>query len=108
MAVAQVKLKELETRVAWLERAIRDMRGDRQPVPVSDEKKEEQEKLSEREQLLAELKAEGLIRDPTPQEQASAERWRALPEEEKKAIIHEMQNLKPGPMLSDIIIQNRR
>lgn len=105
MVVAQVKLKELETRVAWLEQVVRDLRGDKQPVPVSDKKKE---KLSEREQLLAELEAEGLIRGPTPQERASAERWRALPDEEKEAIIKEMQNLKPGPMLSDIIIQNRR
>ncbi|MFQ6099796.1 MAG: hypothetical protein ACE5OS_00975 [Anaerolineae bacterium] len=58
--------------------------------------------------MLAELKAEGLIRDLTPQERVHAERWHALPEDEKQAIIQEMHKLKPGPMLSDVIIQNRR
>lgn len=58
--------------------------------------------------MLAALKAEGLIRDLTPRERVHAERWRALPEEEKRATILEMRNLKPGSMLSDIVIQNRR
>lgn len=107
MAMAEVELRKLETRVTWLEQAVRELRGDdRQPTPVSEERVTEAP--PERERLLAELEAEGLIRDLTPQERAHAERWRALPEEEKHAIIREMHNLKPGPMLSDIIIQNRR
>ena len=106
MAMVEVELRELQTRVTWLEQAIRELRGDdSRPTPVSGK---EIESLSEREQLLVELKAEGLIRDLTPQERAHAERWRALPEDEKHAIIQEMHDLKPGPMLSDIIIQNRR
>ncbi len=84
---------------------MQNLRDAEQPEPID---QEEVEGLSEREQVLAELKAEGLIRDPTPEERAHAEQWRALPEDEKQAVIQAMQNLGPGPMLSDIIIQNRR
>jgi len=106
MATAEVALRELETRVTWLEQALRELRRDGgRAILVSDE---EMESLSEREQLLVELKAEGLIRDLTPEERALAEEWNALPEGEKEAVVQEMRNLKPGPMLSDIIIQNRR
>lgn len=105
MVGAQVRLQKLETRVTWLEQTVQELRGNQRLTMV---REDEAESLSEREWLLTKLKAEGLIRDLTPQERVHAERWRALPEEEKKVIIHEMQNLKPGPMLSDIIIQNRR
>lgn len=104
MAGAQVRLQELETRVTWLERTVHELRGGGRLTPV----REKTQGLSERDQLLADLKAEGLIRDLTPAERACARRWRALPEKEKRAIIHEMRNLEPGPMLSDIVIQNRR
>lgn len=105
MTAVATQLRELETRVTWLERAVQNLRDAEQPEPID---QEEVEGLSEREQVLAELKAEGLIRDPTPEERAHAEQWRALPEDEKQAVIQAMQNLGPGPMLSDIIIQNRR
>ncbi len=105
MATVKVKLRELETRVGWLERAVREMRDSRPATPA---REEGTKSVSERERLLAKLKAEGLIRDLTSQEQAHAERWRTLPKTEKRAVIQELQNLKPGPMLSDIIIQNRR
>lgn len=105
MTAVATKLKELETRVTWLEHAVQDLRDAEQPEALN---QEEMERLSERERVLAELKAEGLIRDPTPEERAHAEQWRALPEDEKQAVIQAMQNLGPGPMLSDIIIQNRR
>ncbi len=77
MTAVATKLMELETRASWLER------------------------------VLAELKAEGLIRDLTPQERAAAAQWEALPEE-KEAVIQELRNLELEPMLSEIIIQNRR
>lgn len=64
--------------------------------------------LSERERLLAELKAEGLIRDPLPEERALAAQWDALPEEEKQAHIEFMRSLVLDPPLSQIIIENRR
>jgi len=37
-----------------------------------------------------------------------AERWRALPEEEKQAHIRLMRGLILDPLLSQIIIENRR
>lgn len=105
MTAVATKLMELETRVTWLERVVRELRSAERPAPVI---QEEEGELSERERVLAELKAEGLIRDLTPQERASAAQWKALPEEEKQAVIQELRNLKLDPMLSDIIIQNRR
>jgi len=39
MATVEVALRELETRVTWLEQTIRELRGDgRRPTPVSEEK----------------------------------------------------------------------
>ena len=104
MATVEVKLRELETRVMWLEQAVQELRDTGQPTRVDERKKG----LSERERLLAELKAGGLIRDLTPEEQALAAEWDALPDDEKQAIIQELDDLKPGPMLSDIIIRDRR
>ena len=66
------------------------------------------ESLSEREQLLVELKAEGLIRDLTPAERALAAEWDALPEDEKEAHIRLMNSLVLDPPLSQIIIKGRR
>ena len=60
------------------------------------------------EPLLAWLKAEGLIRDPTPEERRLASEWDALPEEEKQDHIRLMRSLVLDPPLSQIIIQSRR
>lgn len=60
------------------------------------------------EEIFAQLKADGLIRDLTPGERKLASEWDALPEEEKKAVRMALDNLPPGPMVSDIIIENRR
>jgi hypothetical protein len=103
MSTAEIELVQLEARVAWLEQAVRRLRGEGQSPPAI-----EREGLSEREWLLAELKAEGLIRDPTPGERARAERWRRLPEAEKEAHIQYMRSLVLDPPLSQVIIEGRR
>ena len=59
-------------------------------------------------QILARLKAEGLVRDPTPEERRLAAEWDALPEEGKQDHIRLMQSLVLDPPLSQIIIENRR
>jgi len=59
-------------------------------------------------QILAWLKAEGLLRDPTPEERRLAAEWDALPEEGKQDHIRLMQSLVLDPPLSQIIIENRR
>ena len=66
------------------------------------------DKPAELEALLAWLKAEGLIRDPTPEECRLSAEWDALPEEEKQAHIRLMRSLVLDPPLSEIILQNRR
>jgi len=58
--------------------------------------------------LLAWLRAQGLIREPTPEERQLAAEWDALPEEEKEAHIRLMRSLVLDPPLSQIIIDNRR
>ena len=104
VTTVEVKLRELETRVMWLEQAVQELRDTGQPTRVGERKKD----LSERERLLAELKAGGLIRDLTPKEQALAAEWDALPDDEKQAVVRELRDVKPGPMLSDIVIRDRR
>jgi len=59
-------------------------------------------------QILDWLKAEGLVRDPTPEERRLAAEWDALPEEGKQDHIRLMQSLVLDPPLSQIIIENRR
>jgi hypothetical protein len=102
VATVEAELRELKARVGRLEQIVRELRGDSIPAPV------EMEGLSERERALAILKAEGLIRDLTSEEQALAAEWRALPEEEKQAHIRLMRSLVLDPPLSQIIIENRR
>ena len=66
------------------------------------------DKPPDSQQLLAWLKAEGLIRDPTPEELCLAAEWDVLPEAEKRDHIRLMQRLVLDPPLSQIIIENRR
>lgn len=103
MSVAKIELEQLKKRVNWLEQAVRELRGKAQALSAI-----ERETLSEREWLLAELKAQGLIRDLTPGERVRAERWRKLPEAEKEAHIQYMRSLVLDPPLSEIIIEGRR
>jgi len=64
--------------------------------------------LSQQEHLLAELEAEGLIRNLLPEERARAAERDALPQEEKRAHIQFVRSLVLQPPLSQIIIENRR
>ena len=103
MTTLELELVELKTRVERLETQVRQLAGDRHEVaPPAPGQPLDQE------QLLAWLKAEGLIVDPPPIARVHAERWRALSEEEKQAIRWELDHLPPGPMASDIVRENRR
>ncbi|MGH2594327.1 MAG: hypothetical protein ACRDGG_12520 [Anaerolineae bacterium] len=102
MTALELEVVELKKRVARLESTVRRLTGKTQPAsPAPGEP-------LDREELLTWLKAEGLIREPTPEEQRLGAEWEALPEEEKQAILWELDHLPPGPMVSDIIIENRR
>jgi len=97
------ELQELKARVEHLEMTVRRLAGDEshvaKPVP---------ENLSEQEQVLAWLKAEGVVREPTPQERHLAAEWETLPEEEKEAHIRFMHGLALDTPLSQVILENRR
>ena len=58
-------------------------------------------------QVLAELRQEGLIRDPAPEELEHAAAWDSLPEAEKRSIDEELDGLRLDPLLSEIIDLNR-
>jgi hypothetical protein len=103
MTTLELELVELKTRVERLETKVRRLAGDRHEVaPPAPGQPLDQE------QLIAWLKAEGLVRDPTLEERELAAEWDAIPEEEKEAVRWELDHLPPGPMASDIIIENRR
>jgi len=103
MTALELELVELKTRVERLEAKVRQLAGDVSKVapPTPGEPLDQ-------EQLIAWLKAEGLVRDPTPEERRLAAEWDALPEEEKEAHIRFMRSLALDPPLSQIIIENRR
>ena len=103
MATVEIELTELRARVAQLEQVVRELFDTRQPVLIH-----ERESLSDQEQLLPELKAEGIIRDPTPEERVLAAEWDALPEDEKQTHIRLMNSLVLTPSLSQIVIESRR
>lgn len=58
-------------------------------------------------QLLADLRAAGMLVDPTPEMLARAAAWDALPGSEKQEAIEELRNLKLNPPLSEIVIRAR-
>ncbi len=92
----RARLDRLEQRVRQLEREEPEIPPPTPGVPPDPQR------------LLAWLRAQGLIREPTPEERRLAAEWDALPEEVKEAIRWELDHLPPGPMASDIIIENRR
>ena len=70
------------------------------PTPPPDEDDEEA-------QLLADLRAAGMLTEPTPEMLARAAAWDALPESEKQEAIEELRNLGLDPPLSEIVIRAR-
>lgn len=108
MSAQTAVIKELSARIDSLEEKVRSLhlslvrRGVLEPekevIPVSP---------PEMEQVVAELRQEGLIRAPTPEELEHAAAWDALPNAEKQAIDEELRHLHLEPSLSEIIGLNR-
>lgn len=99
----EAEIADLKTRLGQLELRVQHLSGEAAQLPqivpgqpVSNA------------QLEAYLKAQGLISEPTQIELEAAERWHALPEAEKQALRWELDHLPSGPMVSDIIGENRR
>jgi len=103
MSTLERELGELKERLERLEMTVSRLAGNKRevkpPVPGAP---------LNQEQLLAWLKAEGLVRDPTLEERRLAAEWEALPEEEKQAHISFMHSLVLDPPLSQILLENRR
>jgi hypothetical protein len=115
MTVLEAELVDIKARLARLEAAVSQLpfqpsqrsrnaaRRKRAAEPTS----VVNQPLSS-EDLLAQLRADGVITDPPPMVKEAAARWEALSPEEKAAVRDALDNLPPGPMASDIIIENRR
>jgi len=99
----ELELINIRTRLEQLERQMQRLAGEEPeaPPPMPGIPPDPQ-------RLLAWLRAQGLIREPTPEERQLAAEWDALPEEEKEAHIRLMRSLVLDPPLSQIIIDNRR
>ncbi|MFQ5614259.1 MAG: hypothetical protein ACE5H9_19220 [Anaerolineae bacterium] len=103
MTPLELELVELKARLERLEATVRSLTGiEHEAAPPSPRESMDPE------QLLEWLKAEGLVRNPTPEERRLAAEWDALSEEEKQAHIRFMRGLVLDPPLSQVIIENRR
>ena len=103
MTTMEREVGELKARLERLEAVVRRLAGDEPPVALPTP-----EEPAAQESLLSWLKAQGLVRDPTPEECRLAAEWDTLAEEEKQAHIHFMHSLVLTPPLSQVLIDDRR
>jgi hypothetical protein len=110
MATVESELDELKQRIEQLESGLRQIarKVDFDPLPLAVAAPTKSPTDMTRAELHAWLLAEGLIVEPPPEVRRRAHAWEVLPEEEKAAVRWELDHLPPGPMVSDIIIENRR
>jgi len=103
MTTLEQEVMDLKTRLGRLEAVIRHLTGDtyQTGVPVPPTSLDQTE-------LLAWLKANGLVREPTTEEGRVAAAWDALSDEDKQRHIDTMQHLVLDPPLSQILITQRR
>lgn len=102
MLTWEQELGELKARVDRLETTIRQLAGNKHSVtPLGPDQ------LTDQEQVLAWLKTEGFVRDPTAEERGLAAEWDTLPEEEKQNHLRFMRSLTLDPPLSQILIESR-
>jgi hypothetical protein len=110
MATVESELNELKQRIEQLESGLRQIARkvdfDQLPLAVAAPAKAPADMT--RAELHAWLLAAGLIVEPPPEVRRRAQAWEVLSEEEKAAVRWELDHLPPGPMASDIIIENRR
>ena len=102
MTPLEQQVGEFKARLDYLEAIVRSLTGDAHKAvpPVAREPQNQ-------EHLLAWLKAQGLVREPTPEEHRTASEWDTLSEAERQSHIHFMHNLALNPPLSQVLIENR-
>ena len=103
MTKLEQEVMDLKTRLGHLEAIIRRLTGDlpQAGVPVLPTPLDQTE-------LLAWLKANSLVREPTAEECGVAAAWDTLSDEDKQRHIDAMQHLILDPPLSQILIAQRR
>jgi hypothetical protein len=107
MSVQRPVIRELTNRIEVLEEEVRFLRLSLVRKGTLEEREAAQVSPPDMRQVLAELRQEGLIRDPAPEELEHAAAWDALPEAEKRRIDEELGALHLDPLLSEIIDLNR-
>ena len=103
MTTLEQEVGELKARLERLEAVVRSLAGDahKAVLPAAGAPQNQ-------DHLLAWLKTQGLVRDPTPEEHRMAAEWDTLSEAEKQAHIRFMRSLALDPPLSRVLIENRR
>ena len=103
MTTLEQEVMGLKTRLGHLEAVVRRLTEDfpQAGVPVPPIPLDQTE-------LLAWLKANGLVREPTAEECHVAAAWDVLSDEDKQRHIDDMQHLVLDPPLSQILIAQRR
>jgi hypothetical protein len=103
MTTLEQEVGELKARLERLEAMVRSLAGDahKAVLPAAGAPQNQ-------DHLLAWLKTQGLVRDPTPEEHRMAAEWDTLSEADKQAHIHFMRSLALDPLLSRVLIENRR
>jgi hypothetical protein len=107
MTVQLPVIRELTNRIEILEREVRSLRLSLVRKGMLEEREIVQASPPDMRQVLAELRQEGLIRDPVPEELEHAAAWDSLPEAKKRSIDKELDALHLDPLLSEIIDLNR-
>jgi hypothetical protein len=103
MTTLEQEVMDLKARLGHLEAVIRRLTADlpQLGVPIPPAPLDQTE-------LLAWLKANGLVREPTAEECRGAAAWDALSDEDKQRHIDDMQHLVLDPPLSQILVAQRR
>jgi hypothetical protein len=103
MTTLEQEVGELKARLERLEAMVRSLTGDahKAVLPAAGEPQNQ-------DHLLAWLKTQGLVRDPTSEEHRMAAEWDTLSEAEKQAHIRFMHSLALDLPLSQVLIENRR
>jgi hypothetical protein len=107
MSVQSPVIRELTNRIEVLEKEVRFLRLSLVRKGMLEEMEAVQISPLDMKQVLVELRQEGLIRDPAPEELEHAAAWDSLPEAEKRNIDQELDGLRLDPLLSQIIDLNR-
>ncbi len=112
MAIRPSEIKQMKSDIEKLKKQVAQLRrrgnGKRRAIKRTSKSNASLRTANENELADEILRRAGLLAELTPEEKAMAAEWRALPEERKRKVIHELETANFNPSLSETIIQNRR